>query len=62
MRTNTTLSLLRDRKVALGAALQLHSFQASRMLAAQGFVETRAVRPVAALTLLRPFTSGMMLV
>src|SRR5262245_52724803 len=39
MRTNTTLSLLRDRKVALGTWLQLHSFQASRMLAAQGFFE-----------------------
>ncbi len=36
MRTNTTLSLLRDGKVALGTWLQLHSFQASRLLAAQG--------------------------
>ena len=36
MRTNMTLSLLRDRQVALGTWLQLHSFQASRMLAAQG--------------------------
>src|SRR5215472_3839535 len=39
MRTNTTLALLRDGKVALGTWLQLHSFQASRMLAAQGFFE-----------------------
>ena len=39
MRTNTTLSLLRAQKVALGTWLQLHSFQASRMLAAQGFFE-----------------------
>lgn len=39
MRTNTTLSLLRDQKVAVGTWLQLHSFQASRMLAAQGFFE-----------------------
>jgi len=39
MRKNTTLSLIRDRKVALGTWLQLHSYQASRMLAAQGFFE-----------------------
>src|SRR6185369_1875057 len=39
MRTNNTLSLLRDGKVALGTWLQLHSFQGSRMLAAQGFFE-----------------------
>lgn len=39
MRKNTTLSLLRDGKVALGTWLQLHSYQASRMLAAQGFFE-----------------------
>jgi 4-hydroxy-2-oxoheptanedioate aldolase len=39
MRRNTTLSLLRDGKVALGTWLQLHSYQASRMLAAQGFFE-----------------------
>ncbi|HSK04601.1 MAG TPA: aldolase/citrate lyase family protein, partial [Kofleriaceae bacterium] len=39
MRKNTTLSLLRDRKVALGTWLQLHSYQTSRMLAAQGFFE-----------------------
>src|SRR6185436_1823371 len=36
MRRNTTLSLLRDGHVALGTWLQLHSYQASRMLAAQG--------------------------
>ena len=36
MRRNTTLSLLRDGKVALGTWLQLHSYQAARMLAAQG--------------------------
>ena len=39
MRTNTTLKLLRERTVALGTGLQLHSFQASRMLAAQGFFD-----------------------
>lgn len=39
MRKNTALSRLRDGKVALGTWLQLHSFQASRMLAAQGFFE-----------------------
>ena len=39
MRTNTTLSLLRDQKVAFGTWLQLHSFQGSRMLAAQGFFD-----------------------
>lgn len=39
MRKNTALSLLRDGKVALGTWLQLHSYQASRMLAAQGFFE-----------------------
>src|SRR5215467_13652909 len=39
MRTNTTLSLLREGRVALGTWLQLHSYQASRMLAAQGFFE-----------------------
>jgi cytochrome P450 enzyme len=39
MRRNTTLALLRERKVALGTWLQLHSYQASRMLAAQGFFE-----------------------
>ncbi|TMQ20201.1 MAG: cytochrome P450, partial [Deltaproteobacteria bacterium] len=39
MRKNTTLSLLRDGKVALGTWLQLHSYQASRLLAAQGFFE-----------------------
>jgi cytochrome P450/2-keto-3-deoxy-L-rhamnonate aldolase RhmA len=39
MRKNTTLSRLRDGKVALGSWLQLHSYQASRMLAAQGFFE-----------------------
>jgi 4-hydroxy-2-oxoheptanedioate aldolase len=36
MRTNTALTLLRGRRVALGTWLQLHSYQASRMLAAQG--------------------------
>jgi 4-hydroxy-2-oxoheptanedioate aldolase len=39
MRKNTTLSLIRDGKVALGTWLQLHSYQGSRMLAAQGFFE-----------------------
>src|SRR5689334_308463 len=39
MRKNTTLARLRDGKVALGTWLQLHSYQASRMLAAQGFFE-----------------------
>lgn len=39
MRRNTTLALLRDGKVALGTWLQLHGYQASRMLAAQGFFE-----------------------
>jgi cytochrome P450 enzyme len=39
MRKNTTLSLIRDRKVALGTWLQLHSYQGARMLAAQGFFE-----------------------
>jgi|GEM_PF-49942 len=39
MRKNTTLALMRDGKVALGTWLQLHSYQASRMLAAQGFFE-----------------------
>jgi cytochrome P450 enzyme len=39
MRKNTTLSLLRDHKVALGTWLQLHSYQGARMLAAQGFFE-----------------------
>ena len=39
MRTNTTLKLLRERKAALGTWLQLHSFQASRMLAAQAFFD-----------------------
>jgi len=36
MRSNTALSLLRSQQVALGTWLQLHSYQASRMLAAQG--------------------------
>src|SRR5262249_58631376 len=36
MRNNTTLAVLRKRQVALGTWLQLHSFQAARMLAAQG--------------------------
>src|SRR5262245_1646366 len=36
MRKNTTLARLRDRQVALGTWLQLHSFQAARLLAAQG--------------------------
>jgi cytochrome P450 enzyme len=39
MRKNTALSRLREGKVALGTWLQLHSYQASRMLAAQGFFE-----------------------
>jgi cytochrome P450 enzyme len=39
MRKNTTLALMRNHKVALGTWLQLHSYQASRMLAAQGFFE-----------------------
>lgn len=39
MRRNTTLALVREGKVALGTWLQLHSYQASRMLAAQGFFE-----------------------
>ncbi len=39
MRKNTALSLMRDGKVALGTWLQLHSYQAARMLAAQGFFE-----------------------
>lgn len=39
MRANNTLALLRARKAALGTWLQLHSYQASRMLAAQGFFE-----------------------
>jgi len=39
MRKNTALSLIRDGKVALGTWLQLHSYQASRMLAAQGLFE-----------------------
>lgn len=39
MRRNTTLALLRSGKVALGTWLQLHSYHASRMLAAQGFFE-----------------------
>jgi 4-hydroxy-2-oxoheptanedioate aldolase len=39
MRKNTTLALIRDGRVALGTWLQLHSYQASRMLAAQGFFE-----------------------
>jgi 4-hydroxy-2-oxoheptanedioate aldolase len=39
MRTNHTLALLRDGKVALGTWLQLHDYQASRMLAAQGLFD-----------------------
>src|SRR5437763_3249904 len=39
MRTNTTLALLHNGQVALGTWLQLHSFQAARMLAAQGMFQ-----------------------
>src|SRR5262249_58987012 len=39
MRNNTTLAVLRKRQVALGTWLQLHSFQAARMLAAQGMFQ-----------------------